>query len=120
MRTVLPIVVHCVAGTAAVYTMQAHPWAWLWLGIVVLSAVSDGRNIWREFGRPHTLTIAGRFVSIDGVDARVERGWLGPGWTVIRVRLPNRRRRLVSLWRGECSGADHAALRRDLMELDWR
>jgi hypothetical protein len=86
---------------------------------VLVSAIADGRRLRRGLGRTQALTIAGRLVFIDGVEARVDRGWLGPGWTVMWLRMSKQRRRVVSIWRSECTAADHAALRRSLVEIDF-
>ena len=119
-RAVLPIVVHCIAAAAVMCLAIAQHWAWLLFGVVLASACSDGLKLRRELGGSRTLTMQGGVISIDGVDGRVERGWLGPGWTVIWLRLPNRRREMVSVFRSELTGADHAALRRHLKEFDFR
>jgi len=88
-------------------------------GAVLWSAIGDVRNLRREFGRTRTLTIHGRRITVDGATAHVERGWLGPGLTIVWLRTDNRRE-MLSLFRAELCGADHAALRRHLRELDLR
>ena len=117
---VLPIVVHSVAASASIGVALAQRWAWLWFGIVLASAINEGRIFRREFGRSRSLTLCGSLITIDGVAARAERGWLGPGWTVIWLRLSNGRRQVVSVLRSELRPADHAVLRRHLREIDFR
>src|SRR5262245_29130 len=119
LRAVLPGLVHCVAAAAVVCMAVEYEWAY-WLGIAVISSLNrDVRNLRRDHGRLRALTMHGPHVSIDGAGARVERGWLGPGLTVIWLRVGKRREK-VAIFRSELGGRDHAALRRYLREFDFR
>src|SRR4030095_13413142 len=90
LRAVLPIAVHCVAAAAVVCVALEYTWAYLLGGAVIGSAIRDFHNLRREHARLRTLTVHGPILTIDGMPARVERGWLGPGLTVVRLRVGNR------------------------------
>jgi hypothetical protein len=108
-----------VAAAALVCVAIEYAWVWIFGGAVFYSAMCDVRNVIGERARMRTLTIHGRLVTIDGVVARIERGWLGPGLTVVWLRI-GKRREMVSVFRCELRAVDHAALRRLLREFDFR
>jgi hypothetical protein len=119
LRAALPIAVHCVAAAAVVCVAVEYAWAWIFGGAVIGSAIRDVHNLRREHGRLRTLTVHGPVLTIDGIPARVERAWLGPGLTVVRLRV-GKRSEMLSAFRRELVGSDHAALRRYLREIDFR
>ena len=119
LRAALPIVVHCVAAAAVFCVSVEYAWAWIFGVLVTCSAIRDVFHLRRERARPRTLTMHGHFVTIDGVTARVERGWLGPGLTVVWLRA-GKGCEMLSIFRSELSSSDHAALRRFLREVDFR
>ena len=118
LRAALPIAVHCVAAAAVVCVAIEYAWAYLLGSAVIGSLIRDVHILRREHGRVRTLTLHGTALTIDGIPARVERGWLGPGLTVVWLRVGNRRETL-SAFRSELDRGDHAALRRYLRELDF-
>jgi hypothetical protein len=118
IRVALPIVVHCVAMAAVICVAAEYAAAWLLGCIVLYSAIHDARSLRVERAQVKTLTLHGQLVALDGIAAHVERGWLGPGLTVVWLRMDARRER-VAVFRSELDPADHAALRRHLRELDF-
>ena len=119
LRAALPFAVHCVAAAAVACVAVEYMWAYLLGGAVICSALGDLQRLRGEYARLRTLTVHGTLLTIDGIPARVERGWLGPGLTVVWLRVGNRSE-MLSVFRSELAGGDHAALRRYLREFDFR
>lgn len=118
MHAALPVVVHGVAAAAVIFAAFVHDWVWVLGGVVLCSAIGDFRSVRRELRCTHTLTMHGRRITLDGVAVRIVRGWLGPGLTVMWLRV-GRRREMISVYQSELRGADHAALRRQLRAFDF-
>ena len=116
---VLPGAVHATAILAAVDLALEWPWLWMLVGAVALSAIDEGVRVLRECGVPHALGLCPGGVTIDALEYRARRAWLGPGSTAVWLSATGGKRRLLYVLRGEATPADHAALRRHLKALDF-
>ncbi len=123
-RLVLPVVVHALAALAALDLARERSSMTAFLGIVVLGAVvlsatAEWLRARREHGALHELGLCSGGITVDALEYRARRAWLGPGWTAVWLTASGRRRRLLYVWRGEVTDADHAALRRHMKALDF-
>ena len=118
-RLLLPGVIHVLAATAAIDLALGCPWAWLLVCCVLASAVDESVRWVRERGGLHMLELFPGGISIDALNHRARRAWLGPGWTAIWLTDTNRRRRLLYVIRDEVTERDHAALRRHVKTFDF-
>lgn len=118
-RMMLPAAVHSLAMLAAVELARERSWMWAFAGIVGLSAIAEVARQLRERGVLHELGLCPGGITLDALEYRAQRAWLGPGCTAVWLKGARRRRRLVYVWRGEVTDADYAALRRHMKALDF-
>ncbi len=123
-RLVLPAAVHVLCVAAAVELALMESSEWRFVGIVLLaaavsSAIGESIRALREYGTRHELGLSLGGITVDAVVYRAQRAWLGPWWTSVWLTASGRRRRLLSIWRGEVTDADYAALRRHMQALDF-
>ena len=118
-RLLLPAAVHAIAAYAAIDLALQWQWAWLFVAVVLLSAGDELRRWRRACRRSYVLGLCSGGIVIDETRYRARRGWLGPLGTAVWLTDPGGRRRLLSIWRGELTGADYAALRRHVKALDF-
>lgn len=118
-RMLLPAAVHALAGLAAVELARERAWMWAYVGGVVVSAIAEWTRMRRARGVVHELGLCPGGITVDALAYRARRAWLGPGWTVVWLTARGQRRRLLQVWRGEVTDADHAALRRHMKALDF-
>ena len=123
-RLVLPVAVHALAVLAAIDLAREDATSWAFVGAVVLvatviSAVAESLRAWRDHDTRHELGLWSGGIAVDAFEYRVLQAWLGPGWTAFWLTASGQRRRLLQIWRGEVTDADHAALRRHVKALDF-
>jgi hypothetical protein len=118
-RILLPAAVHGVAVAAAVEALGEWWGAWLFIGVIGVSAVDEIASWVRERGRSRTLALIPSGIAIDTQSYRARRAWLGPGWTVVWLSSGNGRLTLLHVMRGEVTIDAHAALRRHVKALEY-
>ena len=113
------VAVHALAGFAVAAIAQHWPVAWALLAFVVASATYDAVRLTRERRFVHRLRCTPLGVTLDDVDCEVCNAWLALGWTVLWLRTPRGRTRLLYIHRSELTRERFAALRRHVKSLDW-
>jgi len=113
------VAVHALAGCAAAAIAQRWPIAWALLGCVASSAALDAIRIVRERPHRHRLRCTPLGLIVDDADCEVRNAWLALGWTVLWLREPRGKTRLLYLHRSETTPAQFAALRRHVKSLDY-
>jgi hypothetical protein len=117
LRVTGALAIHALSAFAVAAAAQRWPIVWSLLGFVAASVAYDVARVWRDRGRVFRLRCTPFGVTIDDVDCVVRDAWLALGWTVLWLRDPRGRTRLLYVHRAELTSAQFAALRRHVKAL---